>query len=226
MRYSLPLEAMYTQLTKASKKSSSSSSSSSSGAEAAAEKVLLEKTIFEYRRMAERLNLAKGESELKGVFLEKEKFYGVILTGPARRYLSDTKFKLVTHNSKLSQNAILCSEILFLGKRKKLFSASTLVEYDLHQIQVIRYAPGQSRYFIIRLTQQDGMFGSHSSFLLSSPPLHSLQCFKLSSLLSFSVMNGFRNSQLLSLRSSFLLHSPPLVLTSLYLSVAGHKSPM
>jgi hypothetical protein len=147
------------------------------------QKHFIELTLKKVQEVVGKINLVKHNDEQAGDLLDRESHYGLCLSGPSRRFLLEGKWKLITHNTKLSQNALLCSDVLFLGKRKRMFFPSTFVEYDLMNIKIIRSPPGVSRYFIIKLTENHGddlpLSLSLSPSLLSPPltPLFS-QCSK------------------------------------------------
>lgn len=121
------------------------------------EKTIVEKTIQQLEHTLEDLNKKQEDADLARIGKEKEKYYGITIAGPARRYVFDSKIKVITHNSKLSQSAILCTDVLLIGKKKGLFTSATFVEYNLRDVLIIRYPPLVSKFFMIRLSPDQGL---------------------------------------------------------------------
>jgi hypothetical protein len=120
------------------------------------ERALVETTLHQLERTIEDLNHKQEVVDRLRIGQEKEKQYGISMCGPARSYVFDSKVKVITHNSKLAQSAVLCTDVIFLGKKKGMFSAATFVKYDLKDVLVIRYPPGSSKFFIMRLSADEG----------------------------------------------------------------------
>lgn len=139
MKYTLLLEAMLSRTTDNS------------------ERKIVANTIHQLRHTVEDLNKNKEDADLARLGKEREKFYGITIAGPARRYLFDSKIKVITHNTKRSESAILCTDALFIGKKKGLFSGAAFIEYDLRDVLIIKYPPLVSKFFLIRLSADQGI---------------------------------------------------------------------
>jgi DNA-binding transcriptional regulator/RsmH inhibitor MraZ len=120
------------------------------------ERALVQNTIRQLERTVEDLNRRQEDVDRLRIGQEKERQYGLTMCGPARSYVFDSQVKVITHNSKLVQTAVLCTDVLFLGKKRGMFSAATFVEYDLREVLVIRYPSGTSKFFIMRLAATQG----------------------------------------------------------------------
>jgi hypothetical protein len=120
------------------------------------ERELVQKTIKQLQETVTDLNTKQEHADMVRIGKEKEKHYGLQMFGPARRYVFDSKVKVITSNSKISQSAILCTDVIFLGKKRGMFSAAAFLSYDLRQILVIRHPPGSSKFLLLRLTSDTG----------------------------------------------------------------------
>jgi hypothetical protein len=138
MKYTLLLEAMLKKTTVQS------------------ERELVQKTIHQLEGTLTDLNQKQEHADMVRIGKEREKYYGLEMFGPARRYVFDSKLKVITSNSKIAQSAILCTDVIFLGKKKGMFSAAAFLSYDLRQILVVRHPPHQSKFILLRLTSDTG----------------------------------------------------------------------